>query len=100
LQVGRLFERQVPDTAAKSKGVICLHVSTRKNLGAVQILPGASTLGHDVFEVLFVEAIGRGRFRRIWVGMVLDMIIKEFEVAPVFSFRAEAGVETEMFQLE
>lgn len=94
------FEKLAPDTVTKPKGVICLHVSTKKNVGAVQILPGASILGHDVFGVLFVEAIGRGRFRRIGVGMVLDMIIKEFEVAPVFSFLNEAGVEESIFELE
>ena len=80
-----------------------MHVATRKNVGAVQVMPGVFKLGHDVYEVLFVEPTGKGSFRRIGMGMVLDRIIKDFELVSTYSFLAAAGAEesrTDKFQLE
>jgi hypothetical protein len=54
----------------------------RKNVGAVQMVPGVFKLGHDVYEVLFVEPTGRGSFRRVGMDMILDWITKILSSCP------------------
>jgi hypothetical protein len=55
-----------------------LHIATRKNVYAFQILPGIASLGHDIYEVLVVKAMGN-LFRRVDMGIVTNRIIKDFE---------------------
>jgi hypothetical protein len=55
-----------------------LHVATRKNVYAFQILPGIASLGHDVYGVFVVKPMGN-LFRRVDMGIVTNRTIKNFE---------------------
>jgi hypothetical protein len=48
---------QIPEKSRKDPEmvVVCLHVATRKRVGGHQRGPNMLKIGHDVYEVLFVE---------------------------------------------
>ncbi|KAI3325803.1 HET-domain-containing protein [Xylariaceae sp. AK1471] len=85
---GSLEAVEVQERLQQSQGitVFALHVSTRKvHKSAIHL--GSLWGSYDIFEVLYLDCIGEGKYRRVGVGRIYEQVLlNDFSKADKMSF--------------